>query len=933
MCISVFLLSFQLNAQNGSIKGKVIDISNNEPLSYATISIKGTSIGVISNLDGEFEIKNIVSGKKTLLFNYIGYTPLEVDVEVGPGKIIDIGTKELGLASIMGEEVVITSQLRGQASAINQQVKANTIMNTVSKEKIREVPDANAAESLSRLPGITLSRSGGEGSQISVRGVSPRFNSVTVNGQSLPATGNNDRSVNLSMISSEMLDGIEVYKAITPDMDADAVGGSVNLVTKTADPGGIKGNAYVETGYHSLINNLGTYRGSFSLGSRFFNNKLGIVAGANYHKANRNVDYFEGDYETKTDGSAKANNARFFNRFEDRNRYGFNATIDYKFKNGKIVLDHFYSQTDRDVISREMRGRPSTSTIEFSFNKNENYLGTRSTNLRGNYKLFNLLDINYVMGYNFSSNITPYSYGTSAVQESGFLPEVNEASPIEIFKYSRIDINGFTGGSGIGFGDNKLNDKNKMAQIDISAPFSVGSFLSGKIKTGAKIKDKIRSRVGSSYYVLDGYKYTLSFREKFPDYIRNGNVYPTSNFVDQSYTGYDSPFESYNDIPFVFDPAIVAKHYEVMRNDSGLWSKSATDVFANYSVNERITAGYVMAEINLGKKITFIPGVRYENTYNEYTGFNGYRRENDTRIFGQDTTATNSVGLFLPMFHLKIELLKGLSFRLASTKTLSRPNFLNLTPFKQEYRGNQNRVNFGSTELIIPTAWNHDALVSYFSKYGLISIGAFYKNINNIDINVELVDRSGTKQTNPYYGWTVTSPINSEYVTTVYGGEMEVQTSLRFLPEPFNGIVLSGNYSIIRSETYYPFFYTAYLPPTYMPQTVDSFRIGRTQGQADFIANMTIGYERNGFSGRVSMNYQGAKFLSLGGSPFQDIFEDEYIRWDVSLSQKFLKNWQVIVNLVNITNEVETQYTYIVSRPTRIEQYGWQANLGLRYNF
>lgn len=185
--IWINLTLFTVTAQNnGQITGQMVDASNGEPLFFANVSIEGTSLGSVTDEEGAFEIKAVPPGNYTVVLLYVGYVTQKVPVTVEAGETVDIGTRELKFESIRGEEVVVTGQLRGQASAINQQVKANTIVNVVSKEKIQEVPDANAAESLSRLPGITIGRSGGEGSKITVRGVSPRFNSITVNGQVLP---------------------------------------------------------------------------------------------------------------------------------------------------------------------------------------------------------------------------------------------------------------------------------------------------------------------------------------------------------------------------------------------------------------------------------------------------------------------------------------------------------------------------------------------------------------------------------------------------------------------------------------------------------------------------------------------------------------------------------------------------------------------------
>lgn len=931
--IFIFLSASSFSQRSGKITGRIIEGSNNEALPYANVTLKGTSLGAVTDNDGLFILSNVSPGNYTVVLMFIGYQSVEIPVTVEGGETVDIGKHALNFVAVMGEEVIVTSMLRGQAQAINQQVKSSTIVNVVSKDKIQETPDANAAESLSRLPGITIGRSGGEGSQVTVRGVSPRFNSVTINGQSIPGTGANDRSVNLSMVSSDLLDGIEVYKAITPNMDGDAIGGTVNLVTKTA-AAGFHGNVNLESGYHSLIKDVGTYRGSFSLGNRFFNNKAGIIVGANAHRANRNVDIYEGDYELKGDGGYRGNSAEFTNRLETRDRYGMSAALDYQFKNGKIILDHVYTQTTRDIVERRMRARPTVSTLIMSIGMNQNEMLLNSTNLRGEFTLFQKLGLKMSFGRSVSMNETPYSYGASATKESGLEPEADNSEPLDMFRYAKFSLDDFYGGIGAGKYFSQVNDKNYNGQVDLTLPFNLANFISGDLKFGGKIRQKERNRVVETLSGYDWTLYELIFRTKFPDYQRNGILYPVSNFVDQDYLTYDSPFDSHNDIPFVFDADIITEHHEVMTQIDSLYQRNVADYFQQYNALERISAGYIMSEIRLGSKITFIPGFRYENTYLDFAGVSGTTRNNEPfRITKTDTSAINSIGNFLPMVHLKYEFIKGLSLRLAATKTLSRPNYLNLTPFTQRHYANFKQVTFGSIDLKIPTAWNYDAMLTWFSKYGLISFGGFYKEIFDVDINVNFFDWSGDRDTNPWYGWVVNSPINLDETTKVYGGEMEVQTNLRFLPKPFDGIVLSGNYSIIRSKSAYPFYYVEYPAPDYLPVTSDSVRVLGLQGQADFIANITVGYEKGNFSGRVSLNYQGAKFATLGNTQFQDEYVDEYMRVDAALTYKFLKNWQILVNLINITNEAERKYIYTVDQPSEIEQYGWQANIGVRYRF
>jgi TonB-dependent receptor len=288
------------------------------------------------------------------------------------------------------------------------------------------------------------------------------------------------------------------------------------------------------------------------------------------------------------------------------------------------------------------------------------------------------------------------------------------------------------------------------------------------------------------------------------------------------------------------------------------------------------------------------------------------------------------------MFHIKYTIIEGLSLRLAATKSLTRPDFMSLTPFERiNYggKGSESFVSRGSLDLKLPTAWSYDGFINYYSKYGLFSLGAFYKKIEDVDIDITYRDLSGTREENPTYGMTTTNPVNSKQPTAVWGAEFEVQTNFRWLPKPFDGIVLNANYSLVRSETYFPFFPIIYPPPDYLPQIKDTARVNRLPGQANDILNITLGYEKKGFSARVSINFQGNKLTRSGGSEYLDRYSADYLRWDAVISQKLFKHWMIIMNLINFTNEPEQSYMWKPENPTQEQYYGWALNMAIRYDF
>ena len=273
--IAIFLsISLQpvLAAGTGTLKGKVLDKETKGALTGANMIIKGTSLGAATDLDGNYLIRNIPAGQITLEISYIGYSTIDVPLKISENETLQ---KDFYLepTSLTGKTVVVTAQAQGQLSAINQQLSSDKIVNVVSSEKMQELPDANIAESVGRLPGISVTRNAGEANAVVIRGLSPKYNEITIEGVPMSSTNYYDRGVDLSLLSDNLVKGVEVSKTLTPDMDADALGGTVNFTLRTADPG-LHYNLWGNGGYSNLRNSYNNYKFSGTISDRFFNDKF-----------------------------------------------------------------------------------------------------------------------------------------------------------------------------------------------------------------------------------------------------------------------------------------------------------------------------------------------------------------------------------------------------------------------------------------------------------------------------------------------------------------------------------------------------------------------------------------------------------------------------------------------------------------------------------
>ena len=340
----------------GQVTGWVIDRDAGTALPGANVIIQGTSTGAATDEDGIFTLNNVPAGTVTLTVSYIGYQTASREIFVIDGQTVEANF-ELVWEGVQGEEVLITAQAAGQNAAINQQLSSNTITNIVSAARIQELPDVNAAESAGRLPGVSIQRSGGEATKVVIRGLSPKYNTVTVNGVRVPSTSGNDRSADLSLISSSMLDGIEVMKAITPDKDADAIGGSVDLKLREA-PDELMIDILGQGGYNQLQDYYGNYKFVGSVGHRFFDRKNWASSPAvNIDEFDRSADKFSGSYRQSSNAAtgepiiiisgitAQEENVK-------RGRTGASAVLDFRLPNGKVTVNSFFNERTFDGLTR-----------------------------------------------------------------------------------------------------------------------------------------------------------------------------------------------------------------------------------------------------------------------------------------------------------------------------------------------------------------------------------------------------------------------------------------------------------------------------------------------------------------------------------------------------------------------------------------------------
>lgn len=918
-----------LNAQDrGSIEGTVVDSLSGEVIIGANIFITDLGRGDATDVDGKYSIGNIPVGTYRLTVSYLGYATKNITAEVGSGELLVLDIV-LSPNVIQGEEITVLAQAAGQIAALKQQMESNTIVNVVSKERLNELPDQNAAAAVSRLPGVSVQRDAGEASKVVVRGLSPKFNSITVNGVRIPGTDPNDRSVDLSLVPPEVLDGIEVFKALTPDKDADAVGGTVNLLVKKA-PSGFRSSINLEGGYNDLEHEFSDYKASINVSNRFLDNKLGVLLTGSTQNINRSSEVIDVDYEFGL-RNININNLNLADFDEQRERHGASIALDYDLDNHAFYVSSFMGRTDRDEIRRRKRYRVGSTRVEYDLRDRERFNLVYSNSLRGEH-LFNRFKFDWQAAHTSSLNKTPFETYVRFRELGAFRNDITgDETYQEIPPFARNEFNQ-TGMQFSTFTQSRTSDRDFVGEVNGQYSFDITGTISGYIKTGGKFRGKARTHNPTEIRTPHGT--TDDIGQANPDdftLIKGDTEIGLVSFIDQDYDSTEFFGGDFSINPGL-DPDKLNNFYSRF---SDFYELNRYTELEDYTAGEDISAVYIQTEISFGERVSILPGFRYEYTENSYEGKFGSLFE-DLGRKGEitDTTGGQSYAEFLPMVHLKVNILPGIDLRLAYTETLSRPDYFNLVPFESINEVEQ-IIRRGNPDLKHTTAVNYDAFLSFYnSRIGYLSVGLFYKELENIDFirETRILDPESD-----FRGYDLILRENAVRTTTVKGIEVDLQTALRFLPKPLDGLILNTNIAFIDSEAFFPFFSTMRSPETGQLIVQDTVRTGRLPGQPDMTANVTIGYEIKGFSARVSLSHQRDILATVGDTEEEDGVDNSFSFWDVRINQsiKRFKGLSVFADINNLTSEREGAVfgSGKEERVSLIEQFGLRATAGVRYKF
>ncbi|MDN5200351.1 TonB-dependent receptor [Fulvivirgaceae bacterium BMA10] len=920
MTLLIFSLCTSVWAQNGAVKGKITDEFGLALPGAAIFLTELDNVGTASGVDGNFTILNVPTGRFTIQVTYIGYETITKEIEVVTSLTTEVNLS-LKPGVVIGEEVLILGdRLKGQAKALNQQKNNANITNIVAADQIGRFPDANVGDAIKRIPGITMQYDQGEARDIIIRGIAPQLNSVTLNGERIPSAEGDNRRIQMDLIPADMIQTIEVNKAVTPDMDADAIGGSVNLVTRTAT-NGLRISGTAATGYN-FLSEKPIWTGSVILGNRSANGKFGMVFSGSYNNHNFGSDNIEAVW-VEDDNVGVILDEFDIRKYEvQRVRRSASLAFDYKINtNNSLFLSTMYNwrddwenryryrvgklsdaAEDRDItslgngrfqtlgrIGRQTKGGINNNRVD---NRRLEDQRTSNVTFGGDHLIGNKLKLDWSTTYSRASEERPNEryirYRESDIEVIMDIsnPEKPLVTPVDPNSWRAIGFNEIT----------EENQFTKEEDINSRINFQLPISDKGILKFGLRQRSKSKERDNNffSYEPVDEDAFGASLGavpsidQSDADYL-NGNQYQISYFADRDFLGNldlknASLFEE-SDEPGEYVPG-------------------------NYQADENILGGYIMTDYQISSKLSAVIGVRLEHTNIDYKGFS-FDVDNDivTPTSGEDSY-TN----VLPGVHLKYDISENTIVKLAWTNTLARPNYFDLVPFA-EFSPDDEELVRGNPALQPTKSMNFDLMAeNYFKSIGLISAGAFYKDIDDF-----IYERVIENFNDPVYGSDLefTTPENGG-TAEVYGFEIAFQRQLDFLPGFWKGFGVYFNYTNTQSST----------------EGVQG-REGEDlplTGTAENMLNASLSYESEKLVLRASLNFTSDYLDELGGEAFDDRFYDKQTFLDINGSYAFKPNWRVFFELNNLTNQPLRYYQGISERTMQEEFYNVRMNLGVKFD-
>jgi TonB-dependent receptor len=990
--IALVALALPVRAQSGkgAITGTITD-SGNSALQGALVELLPLGRKVVTDDHGQFRITDVPAGEYTLSVSYVGLAASNVPVTVQAGQEVTANAV-LQVASQADQVVVTAERLQGEAEAINIERTSDNIVQVLPERVINSLPNTNIADAVGRVPSVSLERDEGEGKYVQIRGTEPRLSDVTINGVNVPSVEGVVRNIKLDAVPADLVERIEVFKTLSADQDADGIGGTVNLVTRTAGERPIY--ALGGTGGYNPIQN-GYWRGGLNgvFGKRFgVSKKFGFLLNGTFDKTNRGIDDLEPGQTTGVDPATQRNVA--YSNTEDRRsydyyrtRYGFSTGIDYNIKPGTSVYAkglysdfHDYGETwvyTPNAGNTIKSVSPDGSQITFDnaqdcavvnqaadvANPGSNPCSPGSYNYRHYVRRPDQQVYSFLTGarHDLSSTLIVYEFAASRSHNIGgqdfATTNFNGAA-------ATYDNNGKLLTSGP---DVAVNQKNPLGPklfaldntnlYDPTQYFITNSSLTSYIAQQLNFQGaaSVARRYNARSH-LGTFEIGIKIRNSHSIQHENDTLFKATDPSGNSTIGLSSVLGTYTNPSYynnyfqigsqAYGPA---SNYSLITNavigNLGQFAPDvATDIRrsagAFFDANERIYAGYLQNVISFGK-LRLQTGVRFDaadtsflaNTIVTSDPADPTVTPTNPRI----TPNRQSSGYFnaLPSVQAQYQLAKNTNLRANYSQGIARPNIGDLVP-TTVVDPNANPapgvVTEGNPNLKPTKANNYDILIEhFFQPLGILQAGYFYKQLSDPIYPTASTIPVGQ----PNAGLRLLQSINGPSAH-IQGVEVSWEQRFSFLPGVLSGFGVSANYSYTQSAVTFP--------STFDGGRIDNAPLAR---QAPNTWNAGFTYDKSRFSMRFAASHNDANIqfynfthvdaatdkdpiLGLRG-PGGDVYFYAHTQFDIQGTYLIRKGLRFEASGLNLSNEAFGFYQGSPIYPIQREFYKPTVSFGIRW--
>ncbi|WP_420137522.1 TonB-dependent receptor [Sphingomonas sp.] len=896
---------FAAPAAAADIRGRVVEKDKGVALPGATVTVQGTNLSATAGRDGSFAINGAPDGPQTLVVDYIGYGEALQPV-TGSDQPVEIALS----SSVDGNEVVVTGTRLAERRALQTKKAADNLVEALYANDVGKLPDQNVAEAIRRLPGLSVANDQGEGRYVIIRGVNPNLVNVLLNGQTLPAPEPDGRQVKLDDIPSAMISAVIVTKSLTPDQDANAIGGEVNIRTLSAFDRNKSFFADARGAYgRYALNHKNPWEADGQIGGIFADGKLGAVLSFNYSRRPIESENFQGSTNFLANGGPDQFGLRDYNLV--RTRLGAVANFDFRPSDAvKLFIRSSYSR----FVDNERRDQNRVDQIVYNdaagtysgrgsilIRRREEKDNTKSGELGGEFDLGAAGQLALAGTYTRAIKNDPlrseYNFRAGSNSVSGTFDL--DQSPYGFAFSAPFDPSKFP--------LNSVNYDRRHAQEDLWQ-------LRGDYTLPVAIGE------GSTFKV--GAKYLNRHKTNDRDYLQYGRG---TTFNASSATYNDNP--NFYDGRYTFGPRIdydAAQAYAaanpgaLIQSTSNINSSRNNSQVNDYDVREKISSAYAMATLTFGK-LTIVPGLRVEHTQDSQKA--KLLATGATAPVDQDFNSFNSQSYtdWFPGVNAHFNVTRDFVLRGAVTTAIGRPNYPDLAPYVSvDTTSSPTTITLGNPSLQRYKAVNLDAAAEYYlPSQGLLSVGLFYKHIDNPIYTQSLLGQSGNFGGQDFTNVSVTRAINAGSAV-VKGIEVNAQVQFTFLPGFLNGFGASANYSRISGHA-------SDLPG----------RIGRVPLflQSKNVGTLQLFYEKYGFAARVAYSFRSSYVDTLGTTAATDQYTGYNGQLDVHASYQISKQLTVFADGTNLNDAAWRRYMGVKSQLVERERYDYSIRGGIQLHF